>query len=51
MGLMHLVKMKFRHPVPDDPLVLNDDNATPEANVCKSSDSQVMLLAYNYYII
>ncbi|XP_021851160.2 DNA polymerase zeta catalytic subunit isoform X3 [Spinacia oleracea] len=40
MGHMHLLKMKFRHPVPSDLLADNADSSYPEALVCKSSYSQ-----------
>lgn len=45
MGLMHLVKMKFRHPVPDL-FAENADHFSPEGYLCKSSDPQVMSLSY-----
>lgn len=51
MGHMHLLKMKFRHPVPSDLLADNADSSYPEALVCKSSYSQVMLLSYWSMII
>ncbi|XP_010674733.1 DNA polymerase zeta catalytic subunit isoform X5 [Beta vulgaris subsp. vulgaris] len=39
MGLMHLVKMKFRHPVPDL-FAEKADHFSPEGYLCKSSDPQ-----------